>query len=335
MESKAVCLTHMTLVESCGTAWQIQHNLSICEVKPGQDAASQLGCLLPALRDKLETERTARNQQNASACDVCGKPGFLLKFSTFRTFCENCYPEPAANTISLSGLDSASLQRLFTQLLPLHCQEFGVTFAENLTLSSLQVAVRRAGPLKSDFVCAECGEQLTAGMPQVVVRHSTGSFHYCAVCFGQKNTSSLFTGAISVEGMSAVLNFPSHPKIVFHEVMTVEFPHTSSLAYCSTKVQSSHGVRLDTLVVRTANPVRNIWINKWRATFQAYRKDSDLLCLVLDYEVPVPYGEMDIEIEAEAQVFAGGELGIGRDGTIWRQSGGLLCSVTYYCFRTT
>ena len=333
METKKICLSHLMLAESA--VWHLQHQLPICRIVLGQQAAECLGCDLSELEAKLDAERASRDQASDFKCTVCAKPGFLISFPTFRTFCEKCYPDAPTSTVTLSGLTSEHQAEVLRLLATLHVEEYKAELPIGSSLSELQRAIRLAGRLPSNYSCYECKESLASGL-KLVVRHRNGSFHYCAGCFGQRNTGTLFNGALMAEGMNAVLYMPLPPCEIFSRMMTTEFKAGTEAAQESCELQSSQEVRWDAFHLRTRGEINRLLINTWLVQFTAFRETPDLLCLILECEVPVPANTtVYVTVEATDSIVAAAPLSIGTDGTVWSQRGGIVASIDYYCVRSS
>lgn len=334
MEGQKFCLSHLMPAEI--TTWQLQHQLPICRIVPGVQAAEHLACDISQLLGKLEAERTSRDQIADLKCTVCANPGFLLSFTTFRTFCEKCYPDAPTSTVTLSGLTSEHQAEVLQLLATLHFQEYRAELPIGSSLRDLQYAIRCARPLQSSFSCYECKEPLNPDK-QLVVRHRNGSFYYCPGCFGQKNTSTLFSGALMAEGMNAVLYIPLPPCAIFNRMMTTEFKAGSEPAQACSILQSSHAVRWDSFLLRTNGEIQRLFLDTWEPRFIMYREAPGLLRLTLECEVPVSANTpVTIRIEGTESIIANATtVSIGTDGTVWRQDGGIVASVDYYCFRSS
>lgn len=334
METKKVCLSHLMLAENA--VWHLQHQLPVCRIVTGVQAAEYVGCDLSELLTKLDAERASRDQVSDFKCTVCAKPGFLISFPTFRTFCERCYPDAPTSTVTLSGLTNEHQAEVLRLLATLHFQEYKVELPIGSGLGDLQRAVRRAGPLQSNYSCYECQESLTSPGMQMVVRHRNGSFHYCAGCFGQRNTATLFSGALIAEGMNAVLYMSMPPCAIFSRMMTTEFIAGAETAQETGELQSSQAVRWDAFRLRTRGEIKRLLIDTWQVQFTAVREAADLLRLTLECEVPVPANTpVTLTVEATESVVAAAPFSIGTDGTVWSQRGGIVASIDYYCFRSS
>lgn len=333
METRTICLSHLCIAETA--AMQLQHHLPTCQLVPATVAVRSLECDISQLEATLEAKRSERNQARDMKCPVCGRPGFLLSFLTFQTFCEDCYSDIATCTVTLSGLTSDHQTAVLQLLAELHYKEFNVELS-GTCLEDMQRAIRRAQPLKSDFSCNDCHRPLTSTTQQVAVRHRNGSFHYCGECFSLKNTTSLLASAFAADGISSMPFLASRKPAVFTKLMTAEFLPEPGRSRGSTELQSSHAIRWEALRLKTLGEVRSLAINEWQAQFVVHRESEDILRLTFDYEVQVAANTpLTLVFDITDDVETASSFAIGTDGTVWRQRGGLVASLDYYCFRAT
>ena len=332
MEAKTICLSHLCIAENA--ALQLQHHLPICHIVPVAAAAHSLECDISQLEATLAAKRRDRNQACDLKCTVCGRPGFLLSFTTFKTFCEECYPDVPTCTVTLSGLTSDQHTEVLQLLADLYYKEFNVK-VPSTNLAEIQRAICRAQPLKSDFSCNDCHRDLIPATLHVTARHRCGSFHYCVDCFCLKNTASMLSGAFVADGLSSMPFMSARTSAVFSRLMTAEFLPESGRSLGTAEIQSSHAVRWESLRLKTRGEVRSLTINTWPASFVMHRESEEMLRLTFDYEVQVQASTpLMLVFDTSEDMETAASLAIGTDGTVWSQRGGIVASLDYYCFRS-
>ena len=271
----AFCLTHLQYLSSLRSN---VHDPAYCsQTHELRSVPQRLGLSGGDVDQEVADLRERRKESLNVLCTVCGGYGSLLKFDTFCTYCEKCYPGSIANGVYIEGMTAGELKERVKLVLDVYSLEVDLFISpshnEYLTrlfageavvplLQFLQKLLRYDRVLHSDrkFKCCTCKREFAAEEVSKTIRTKQMSLHYCTSCFMTTNIGDKGVGTVlNVEMKNNGFQQPPANRIL-HSILTVEFaaprvpsPPSSEAVDWQYKqtVQCSHDCRLAALVLST------------------------------------------------------------------------------------